>query len=73
MKMMDHSTLRRWLVDSGYLTRSSDGSRYQAAPGSRAQLFDPSVDQVDMPQVLQSAREAIEQRKKAFLDKKAPK
>lgn len=70
MKMMDHSTLRRWLVDSGYLTRSSDGSRYQAAPGSRAQFFTPDVDEIDVLQVLQSAREEIEQRKKAFLEKR---
>ena len=71
MKKMDHSTLRRWLVDSGYLTRNPDGSRYQAAPGSRAHLFDPAIDQVDIPQVLQAARDEIEQRKKAFLEKKS--
>jgi hypothetical protein len=70
LNKMDHSTLRRWLVDTGYLTRTTDGSRYQIAPGSRAHLFDPAVEQIDIPQALQTAREEIEQRKKAFIEKK---
>jgi hypothetical protein len=70
MKKMDHSTLRRWLIDAGYLTRSKDGAVYQPAPGPQAVLFDPAVDQVDVVQALQAAREEIEQRKKAFLEKK---
>ena len=69
MRKFDHSSLRRWLVDFGYLTRNKDGSRYEVAAGSRAQLFDPSIDQVDIPQVIQAAREEIARKKQEYLAK----
>ena len=70
IKFFDHVTLRRWMVDAGYLTRSNDGTGYQvAAPGPRPDLFDNSVDQINPLAAISSAREEIERRKQAFLAK----
>lgn len=69
MKKFDHSSLRRWLVDFGYLARNKDGSRYEVAAGSRAQLFDPSIDQVDIAEVIRNAREEIARKKMEYLQK----
>ena len=70
IKNFDRVTLRRWLVDAGYLTRSSNGTSYQVAqPAPRPELFDPSVDQIDILESIRAAREEIERRKQAFLAK----
>jgi hypothetical protein len=67
---IDHGTLRRRLVDTGYLTRSSDGSAYSVRPdGAGAYEFEPGIDRVDVAQALASAREEIERRKQFFLAK----
>lgn len=71
LKSLDHVSVRRRLIDTGYLTRTADGSSYQIAearPG--APQFDPAVDQVDQLQALADGREEIERRKQAFLEKK---
>jgi len=70
MKGMDHVSLRRMLVDSGYLTRNGDGSSYQISqPGPRSDLFDPSIDQLDIKKEIEAAREEIARRKQEFLQK----
>ena len=70
MKGIDHGTLRRWLIDAGYLTRSKDGSSYQVSPsGNRAYSFDAAIEQVDVAGVIQSGREEIERRKREYMEK----
>jgi hypothetical protein len=70
IKKFDHSTLRRRLVDEGYLTRDKDGTRYQVAqPGPHAQLFEAEVDQMDVLEVITNAREEMARRKQAFMEK----
>ena len=70
IKNFDRVTLRRWLVDTGYLTRNNDGTGYQVAqPGPRPDLFDATVDQIDVVQAILSAREEMERRKQAYLAK----
>lgn len=45
----DHVSLRRQLVDTRYLYREADGSRYRVAdPGPARELFAPGVDSVDV-------------------------
>jgi hypothetical protein len=74
MDKLDHSSLRRWLVDAGYLTRTSDGARYQVQPGAPRQgFFDPGVNEMDIPSMLQAGRDEIEQRKQAYLARNAGK
>lgn len=70
IKNFDRVTLRRWMIDTGYLTRSSNGTSYRVAqPGPHPDLFDPSVDQVNIIETIQSARDEMERRKQAFLAK----
>jgi hypothetical protein len=67
---LDRVTLRRRLVDAGYLLRSSDGARYQSArSGPRPGYFDAEVDEVDVVETIQTAREEMERRKREFLAK----
>ena len=70
IKNVDHATLRRRLIDTGYLTRSKDGATYQVAqPGPRSVLFDEAIDQLDIPQVITAARDEMARRKKEYLER----
>ncbi len=67
---IDHATLRRRLIDTGYLTRNKDGSAYQvSASGKQADLFEAGVEQVDAVQVIANAREEIARRKREYMEK----
>lgn len=66
----DRVSLRRWLVDSGYLIRSKDGAEYllaQPDPGCR--YFSPEINHLDIKLVLQDAREEQARRKQEFINK----
>jgi hypothetical protein len=66
----DHGTLRRALIDHGYLERDKIGSSYQLSPsGPRTVQFDPAIDKIDPRQALDDARQEIEERKRAYLEK----
>jgi hypothetical protein len=55
---IDHVTLRRYLVDAGYLSRDSGGSTYQVHPAGRGEVaFEPEVGNVDPIAVVRAARE----------------
>lgn len=67
---LDHGFMRRALVDTGYLTRTKDGSTYQLASAeSQAYRFDESINQIDVAELIASAREEMAARKRAFLEK----
>jgi hypothetical protein len=69
MKNTDHITLRRSLIDAGYLTRNMDGSCYQVsplAPGSK--YFDDTIEKIDIIQVIKTAQEEIDRRKRAYME-----
>jgi hypothetical protein len=66
----DRVSLRRWLIDTGYVTRTRDGAVYQVAqPGPGAHLFAAEIDRLDIPQVIAAAREEIVRRKQEFMRK----
>jgi hypothetical protein len=69
IKDIDHSALRRWMVDAGYLTRNKDGSNYQIGAGLRPQLFDAAVEEVNVLETDNAALEEEERRKRAFMEK----
>ena len=70
IKELDHVSLRRQLVDTGYLKRDPDGSRYWVAvPGPEPDLFEEAVDGLDIPAVIEALREEIARRKKEHLQK----
>lgn len=73
IKNFDRVTLRRWMVDAGYLARTTDGTSYQVAqPANRPGLFDAEVDQVDVAAEIAHARDAMERKKQAFLAQQRP-
>lgn len=70
IKNIDHITLRRWLVDTGYLTRNSDGSCYQISQsGPRSQFFDDAIDQIDVMEVIKTGQEEIARRKRDYMER----
>ena len=70
IKGIDHGTLRRRLVDTGYLARSKDGSTYQVYPaGAGKYEFDAAIDQIILAEAIAAAREEIERRKRLYMEK----
>ncbi len=67
---IDVVTLRRELIDSGYLTRDRAGRHYSAGSGSPSFAFDPQVGDLDPAQVISRARTERETRKRSFIDSK---
>lgn len=68
IKNIDHVTLRRWLVDTGYLTRNMDGSCYQVVT-PRTPIFDDTIDQIDIAEVIKNGQEEIARRKREYMEK----
>lgn len=64
---LDFVTLRRALVDEGYLLRPADGSRYElAAEGPAQSRFEEGVGAVDVAAVIAAGREDIERRRRLY-------
>lgn len=70
IKYIDRVTLRRRLVDTGYLERSRDGASYQVVSvGSQSVQFDPAVDALDPVEIIVNAHEEIARRKREFMER----
>ncbi|MDP6037128.1 MAG: DUF2087 domain-containing protein [Candidatus Latescibacteria bacterium] len=68
---VDVFSIRRELVDRGYLERDKWGASYrvcETSPGYR--LFVPEVNDLDVVMVIEDGRAEIEARKQAFLKQK---
>ena len=66
----DYISLRRALVDYGYLERSSDGGTYVLSPSGPGNWeFEAAIDEIDLEATLETAKEEIEARKRAYLEK----
>ena len=64
----DHVSLRRLLVDYGYLYRDSAGSSYRVVPAGRGGVvFDAEVDELDVYSVIGAAMKAAQDRKRKFV------
>ena len=62
---VDHVTLRRYLVDAGYLCRDRQGTNYRVQIGGTGEVrFEPSVGSVDSAAVIHSARRQAAIRKR---------
>ena len=71
LRNYDYISLRRALVDNGYLERRSDGTSYvRSASGPAGWAFEAGIDEIDLEAMLAAAREEIEARKRAFMEKK---
>ena len=72
LRRLSHVRLRRLLIDEEYLGRSKDGSRYWVALGSRNHpVFEPSVQDVNVIELLRSGRDEVERRKQMYLQQHA--
>ena len=62
---LDHVSLRRWLVDEGYLERDSRGSTYRVAvPGQGTEFFEPDINDVDVYEAIGVGMKLKQQRKR---------
>lgn len=69
---IDHVTLRRLLVDAGYLIRNRDGSCYQVSlSGDEKPVFDDAIEQIDVMEVIKSGRDEIARRKREYMERSA--
>lgn len=64
---LDHVTLRRYLVDDGYIRRDSAGGSYVLATEGVPYAFDPSLAGLDLESLVDEARKARELRKRRFV------
>ena len=70
IKNLDHTTLRRRLIDTGYLTRKSDGSSYQVNLSEpQGVRFEASVNGINIQDIITTAQEEIARRKKMYIGK----
>jgi hypothetical protein len=67
---IDYVTLRRHLVDAGYLVRDLAGTSYRVGLEAMADLFEPAIDTVDPAAIIEEARSRKEQRKRHYLESK---
>ena len=66
----DHVTLRRMLVDEGYLKRDQHGSSYWVALPEQAEAeFDGGVEDVDVYRSIGISMKRIQQRKRTHLQR----
>lgn len=63
---LDHVTLRRWLVDCGFLRRSSDGVIYRVVRERIDALLAPDAQSVDARQILEAVETERSERRRAF-------
>jgi hypothetical protein len=61
---LDHVSLRRYLIDEGFLVRDPAGKRYSVCSTEDwAHVFEPSVDDVDVAEVVRRELAEREQRR----------
>ena len=62
---LDHVTLRRYLVDAGWLRRDRNGTTYEAlVDGNGEAAFDPEIAGVNSSDLVRDARERAVRRKR---------
>lgn len=65
---IDYVTLRRHLVDNGYLVRDPAGISYRVGFEAIADLFEAAADTINPAAVVEEARRRKEQRKRQYLE-----
>ena len=67
----DHVSLRRLLVDEGYVHRDRAGSAYRAGPeGSGEVAFEAEVDELDVYQVIGVGMKAVDDRRRRYSERR---
>lgn len=68
---IDHASLRRYLVDAGWLNRDTAGKTYALREGWKTKLFVPEVDQLAPADIIQNAIHEAQERKQRYLASQA--
>lgn len=66
---LDHVTLRRYLVDEGYLLRDTAGGQYELATSDLPYTLEKSAEKVDLGELVEAARKARELKKSQYMKK----
>ena len=66
---IDPVSLRRSLVDAGYLIRDPAGKRYQVEGKQTIGLFEAEIEEITPVVVVEEAYRETEERKRAYLEK----
>ncbi len=64
---LDHVTLRRFLVDEGYLKRDPYGKSYELDADHLPYTFDPTMREMDLEELIVEARRTREAKKQQYL------
>lgn len=64
---LDYVTLRRYLVDCGFLRRATDGAIYRICPERIDAVLPPGARDINPKQVFAEVQTARDQRKQQFL------
>lgn len=64
---LDHVTLRRFLIDEGYLGRDAAGASYELATTGLPFTFDRSIEGLDLEDLISEAKREREERKQRYL------
>ena len=67
---IDHVSLRRYLVDAGYLTRDTAGRSYRVDPEQTVGLFESGIEDINPVAVVEEAYRDAEERKREYLEKR---
>lgn len=65
---IDHVSLRRHLVDEGYVVRDPAGANYRPVSDTHSEMFDPSIDELTPHSIIDDAMQVREERKRRFLN-----
>lgn len=68
---IDHVSLRRYLVDAGYIIRDPAGSEYAPVVKPHSELFDSDIDTLDPAEIVEHALTERSERKEKYLKNKA--
>jgi hypothetical protein len=66
---IDHVSLRRYLVDAGYLIRDAAGRSYRVDAQQTVELFEAGIEEIDPVAVIEEASRRTEERKREYLEK----
>jgi hypothetical protein len=69
LKGIDHVTMRRCLIDAGYLARNKEGTCYQISAAQQPYSFESDIEQLDIATEIQNERDRIALRKKEYLER----
>lgn len=64
---LDHGSLRRYLVDEGYLRRDPAGTCYEAQPAGGPFTFDAAISGLNLSELVAEARREREARKRGHV------